>query len=112
MFKMKFIITTFLFIIFLIFTSTIKNKTRILEKEISNLNIKILKKNKDYSQGQLDFYYLTSPAEIEKKINIIGFENYRPIKYSNIFLDISDFTKIQNKISNLNKLNEKKIQKR
>ena len=112
MFKTKFIIVTAVFITFLIVTSFIKNETRILEKKISNLSIKILQKNRDFNQGQLDFYYLSSPVEIEKKINVIGFENYYPIKYSNIFFNISDFTKIHNKISNLKKLNEKKIQKK
>ena len=112
MFKTKFIIATTLFIAFLIVTSFIKNETRILEKKISNLNKKITQKNRDFNQGQLDFYYLTSPVEIEKKINVIGFENYYPIKYSHIFFNISDFTKIQNKMSNLKNLNEKKIQKR
>ena len=112
MIKTKLFISITVFVIFLAITSVIKNKTRILEKKIAKLNTKIFLKKQNINEGQLDFYYLTSPAEIEKKINIIGFENYRPIKYSNIFLDISDFTKIQNKISNLNKLNEKKIQKR
>ena len=40
---------------------------------------------------------------------MIGFNNYHPISYSKIFLNISDFTNIQNKISNLKNLNEKKI---
>ena len=34
MFKSKFIISLTVFILFLIFTSTIKNKTRIIEKKI------------------------------------------------------------------------------
>ena len=42
----------------------------------------------------------------------IGFDNYQPIKYSSIFFDISDFTEIQNKISNLKNIHEKKIQKK
>ena len=67
---------------------------------------------KDINEAQLDFHYLTSPAEIEKKLSIIGSDNYQPIKYSNIFLNISDFTQIQNKISNLQNKDEKKIQKK
>ena len=111
MFKTKFIISITIFVTFLIITSAIKNKTRVIEKQILNLNAKILIKNKDINETQLDFYYLTSPSEIEKKLNIIGFDNYQPIKYSNIFFDISDFTEIQNKISNLKNINEKKIKK-
>ena len=108
MFKNKFVISVSLFITFLVFTSTIKNKTRVLEKKISNLNTKILLKNKDLNETQLDFYYLTSPAEIEKKLKMIGFDTYKPIKYSNIYLSISNFSQIDNKISNLKKFNEKK----
>ena len=111
MFKMKFIITLSVFISFLLVTSTIKNKTRVIEKNISNLTTKIFIKTKDFNEAQLDFHYLTSPAEIEKRLSIIGFNNYLPIKYSNIFFDISDFTEIQNKISNLKNVDEKKIQK-
>ena len=112
MFKTKFIIVSSLFISFLLITSTIKNKTRVIEKNISNLSKIILFKTKDINEAQLDFHYLTSPAEIEKKLSIIGSDNYQPIKYSNIFFDISDFTEIQNKISNLQNIDEKKIQKK
>ena len=112
MFKMKFTIVASIFISSLLFTSTIKNKTRVIEKNISSLNTIILYKTKDINEAQLDFHYLTSPAEIEKKLNTIRFDNYQPIKYSSIFFDISDFTEIQNKISNLKNIDEKKIQKK
>ena len=112
MFKMKFIITLSIFISFLIVTSTIKNKTRVIEKKISNLSTKIIIKTKDINEAQLDFHYLTSPAEIEKRLSMIEFNNYQPIKYSSIFFNISDFTEIQNKISNLKNIHEKKIQKK
>ena len=112
MFKMKFIIASSIFISFLLVTSIIKNKPRVIEKNISNLSKIILIKTKDINEAQLEFHYLTSPAEIEKKLSIIGFDNYKPIKYSNIFFDISDFTEIQNKISNLENIYEKKIQKK
>ena len=112
MFKMKFIIASSIFIVFLIVTSTIKNKTRVIEKNISSLTTNVIIKTKDLNEAQLDFHYLTSPAEIDKKLIKTGFDNYQPIKYSSIFFDISDFTEIQNKISNLKNINEKKIQKK
>ena len=112
MFKKKFIITSCIFISFLIVTSTIKNKTRVIEKNISNLSTIIFNKTKNINEAQLDFHYLTSPAEIEKKLKIIGFDNYQPIKYSRIFFNISDLTEIQNKISNLKNTHEKKTQKK
>ena len=107
MFNPRFIVTISIFILFLVITSAVKNKTRILEKQISNLNTKILNKKKDINETQLDFYYLTSPAEIEKKLKLLGFEIYKPIKYSNIFFDISHLTEINNKVSKLKTFDEK-----
>ena len=103
MLRTKFIISSIIFIIFLIITSAVKNETRILEKKITNLSNDILLKRKDINETQLDFYYLSSPKEVEKKLNIIGFNDYSPILNSKIFLNISDFTKTNNKISNLKK---------
>ena len=99
-------------IIFLLTTSAIKNKTRLIEKQTLNLNKIILIKEKNINEAELDFYYLTSPTELEKKINLLGLNNYQPIKYSNIYLKISDYNKIHNKISNLNNLNGKKNKKK
>ena len=110
MFKIKFLISTTIFLIFLVITSVVKNKTRIIEKQISNLNTKILFKENNLNESQLDFHYLASPAEIEKKLSLIGLQNYQPIKYSNIYFDISDFLRIKNKISKFEDLNEKKKQ--
>ena len=107
MFKMKFIIVSSIFFSFLLVTSTIKNKTRVIEKDISNLTTKIHVKTKDFNEAQLDFHYLSSPSEIDKKLSIIEFGNYQPIKHSRIFFDISDFTEMQNKISNLKNIDEK-----
>ena len=112
MFKTKFIISISVFVTFLLVTSVIKNKTRITEKKILDLKKDIIAKAKNVNEAELDFYYLTSPKELEKKLNLIGFNNYRPIKYSNIYLNISDLNKIENKTSNLNNFNDKKIQKK
>ena len=98
MFKTKLITSLLVFFIFLIITSIIKNKTRVIEKQIFNLKTKIFSKEKDLNETQLDFYYLTSPREIENKLNIIGFHNYQPIEHSKIFYSITDFINIENKI--------------
>tara|TARA_B100000963_G_scaffold356447_1_gene376582 strand:+ start:3177 stop:3518 length:342 start_codon:yes stop_codon:yes gene_type:complete len=111
-FKSKFIVSVSIFVSLLIITSALKNKTRILEKQITNLNIKIFSKKKDINESQLDFHYLTSPAQLEKKISIIGLNNYQPIIHSKIFSDISDLKKFQNKVSILKNNNEKKIKKK
>ena len=89
----------------------IKNKTRIIEKKIIQLNKKIYLKEQDINESQLDFHFLTSPAEIEKKVKKLGYNNYRPIKSSNIFLSLSNFTNIYKKMSTLNNKNEKETKK-
>ena len=107
--RTKLITSITIFVTFLLITSAIKNKTRIIEKQISYLNKDILIKEKNVNETELDFFYLTSPTELEKKLNLIGINNYKPIQYSNIYFNISDLRKIQSKISNLNNLNGKKI---
>ena len=111
MFKKEFIISTTVFVIFLLITSTVKNQTRIIEKNLYKLNKAIILKEKDVNESQLDFYFLTSPAEIEKKIIKLGQVNYSPIKNSKIFISLSNFTSIQKKISTFNNLNDKKTKK-
>ena len=85
--------------------------TRVTEKKIVNLKKIIAIKEKNINEAELDFEYLTSPVELEKKINLIGFNNYQPIKHSKIYFNISHLTKVQNKISNFKKINGKKTQK-
>ncbi len=112
MFKTKLIISLSIFITFLVITSAIKNETRIIEKKILNLNTQIKIKKNDINEAQLDFYYLTSPAEIEKKLNETVLNKFQPIKYSNIYFNINNLIEIKNKLTDLKKLNEKKTQKK
>ena len=50
----------------------------------------IIKKMSEDFANELDFYYLSSPVELEKKLNLIGFNNYQPIKYSNIYQNFNE----------------------
>jgi hypothetical protein len=111
MFRLKFFISFAIFLFFLISTSIIKNQTRIIEKNSYKLNKKITLKEKDINESQLDFHFLTSPAEIEKKIRALGQNDYLPIKNSKIFLSFSNFTDIEKKISTFKNYNEKKTKK-
>ena len=109
MFKLKITISTIIFLTLLIITSKIKNKTRIIEKDLYKLNKKISLKEKDINESQLDFHFLTTPAEIEKKVKILELNMYAPIKSSKIFLNFSDFNDLKKKISTFKNQNEKKI---
>ena len=111
MFKLKFTISAIIFISFLIITSFIKNQSRILEKKIHNLSFQVVSKEKNLSETQLDFYYLTSPSENEKRITKKKYKEFKPIAQSKIFLNINDLIQIEKKLTNLNGINEKNKQK-
>ena len=111
MFRSKIIMPVVIFLLLLIIISIIKNETRIIEKKLSKLNKQVILKEKDINESELDFYFLSSPAELEKKIKILGNTNYNPIKNSNIFQNLLNFKNSQNKISILNKYDEKETKK-
>ena len=97
MFKFKMIFSILIFSFLLIGTSYIKNQTRELEKKIFNLSKITHNQEKNLSELQLDFSYLSSPSIIEMKIENLEDNKYLPIENSKIFLSISSFTDLQNK---------------
>jgi hypothetical protein len=111
MFKLKIVIPTIIFLILLIITSIIKNQTRTIEKKLLKISKNIALQEKDINESQLDFYFLTSPAEVEKKIKILGINNYSPVENSKIFLSLSNFADIKKKLSTTKIANEKKFKK-
>ena len=112
MFNPKLFFSLAVFTFFLIITSLVKNQSRIIEKQIKGLNIKIIAKEKNISEAEMEFSYLSSPNEIEKKFNSGDLEKFEPIKYSNIFYDVDDFNTLEKKLSNLINIDEKKIRKK
>ena len=111
MFNSKLFFSLAVFTFFLIITSLVKNQSRIIEKQIKGLNIKIIAKEKNISEAEMEFSYLSSPSEIEKKFNN-NLEKFEPIKHSNIFYDVDDFNTLDKKLSNLINIDEKKIRKK
>ncbi len=98
MFKLKVYISIIIFTLLLIGTSIIKNQTREIEKKIYNLSVVIHAKEKDFNESQLDFFYLTSPESIERKIDHLAYHQYFPMEYSKIFLDFSDYLDLHNRL--------------
>jgi|TARA_B100001093_G_C26353357_1_gene811247 hypothetical protein len=111
MFSSKIIVSTLIFLIFLVVTSIVKNQTRIIEKKLYKLSKKISLLEREINESQFDFSFLTSPAELDKKLEVIDYNNYVPIKNSKIFLSPNSFTKIKDKISVFNNPDEKKTKK-
>tara|TARA_B100000886_G_scaffold297768_1_gene225614 strand:- start:5870 stop:6184 length:315 start_codon:yes stop_codon:yes gene_type:complete len=97
MFKIKFLFVALIFSTFLIGTSSLKNKTRELEKKINFLSKKNIQKIRDYKEIELDFHYLNSPQKVEQKIFHIEVNDYIPMEYSNIYLSLKSFLDLQYK---------------
>ena len=97
MFKFKIISSISIFVFLLIGTSYIKNQTREIEKRIFSLSKIIHNQEKNLSELQLDFSYLSSPSIVEMKIQHLEQIKYLPIENSKIFLNISSFNDLQNK---------------
>ena len=95
----KLIISILVFSFLLFCTSIIKNKTRVIEKDIISYNKKIFNLEKELYESQLDFYYLTSPKILEKKISFLTSDQYRYMNISKIYLDYNNFILDQKKLS-------------
>ena len=112
MFKIKLIISICIFSILLGVTSAIKNQTRIIEKSIYKIDRKIVTIEKDLHETELDYSYLSSPNNLSKKIQDLGFIDYMPMDFSRKYLDYRDFMDSQKKITILKMNNEKKTKKK
>ncbi len=108
MFKIKIILSISIFSLLIIFTSIIKNQTREIEKNIFILSKVINLKETDLKESQLDFSYLSSPSMIDKRLENLSVTKFYPIEFSNIFLSMDSFLKMNKKLANRNYKNEKK----
>ena len=80
-------------------TSIIKNKTRIIEKNIILYEKKIFNLEKELNESQLEFYYLTSPQILQEKISFLTSDKYQHLGISKIYLDYNNFISDQKKIT-------------
>ena len=110
--KIKLIIPILIFSVLLAFTSIIKNQTRVIEKKIYKVNKDILSIKKDLHETQLDYFYLSSPASLSKKIKELDFIEYSPMDFSRMYLNLEDFVNLQKKITTLKRNYEKKTEKK
>ena len=87
------------FSLLLFCTSVIKNKTRIIEKNIESYEKQIFTLKKELFESQLDFNYLTSPKMLQEKLSFLTSDSYQYISISNIYLDYNNFILDQKKIT-------------
>ena len=110
--KIKLIVSLLVFSILLGVTSAIKNKTRIIEKKIHKIDIRILITEKDLHETELDYFYVSSPKNLSAKIKNLSFIEYIPMDFSRIYSNYINFADSQKKITILKSQNEKKTQKK
>ena len=107
MFNKKLFISIFIFSIFMIFTSIIKNKTRIIEKNIYSYEKKIINLQNNFYEAQLDFSYLSSPENLSKNIFEYSNEEYSILSRSRIYQSLDEFLK-ESKKTTMKSINENK----
>ena len=95
MIRLKLFITISIFSLLLIFTSVIKNQTRIIEKNIIKIDRKILALEKDLHETELDYFYLSSPNNLSKRTKNLALVEYVPMDFSKIYLSLKDFTELK-----------------
>ena len=83
----------------LFFTSIIKNKTRVIEKNIFLYEKKISELEKELYENQLDFHYLSSPKILQEKISFLTTDKYQYMNYSKIYFDLKSFIADHKKIT-------------
>jgi len=110
--RVKLIISICIFSILLGVTSTIKNQTRIIEKDIYKIDRRLVFIEKDLNETELDYFYLSSPNYLTKKINNLSYVEYIPMDFSRIYLNLQDFKDSIKKITTLKINNETKTQKK
>ena len=77
MLNKKFLTTILIFSFLLFCTSIVKNKTRVIEKNILNHKTNISNMEKELHESFLDFNYLSSPAQLTKQIEFLSNEKYK-----------------------------------
>ena len=80
-------------------TSIVKNKTRVIEKNIKKYETKITHLQKELFENQLDFYYLTSPNILKEKISFLTNDQYQYMSLSQIYLNYEKFLLDQIKLT-------------
>ena len=93
MFKKSLIFSLTVFFTLMIITSLIKNKTRNLEKEIKKINKEVAFLEKELSDAEIDYIYLSGPEKLKKYLSILNKEQYLSFDHSRIFFSTDQFLK-------------------
>ena len=104
----KIIFLIAIYSLFFLSIPLIKNETRLIEKNVSLLENKILILEENLIEAHLEFNYLTSAENLSKTINNNIDSQYKHLESSQIYLSLKDFEYEQEKIT---KINNNEVQK-
>ena len=110
MFNKRLIISLSIFFIFMIYTSSVKHKTRNLEKKINNLNSEIGVLKKHLKDAKTDYVFLSSPEQLKKYLITLNLNDYLSYDIPRIFSSSEEFilsNKKETKLLKKNKMNKK-----
>ena len=91
MFNKRLIISLSIFFIFMIYTSSVKHKTRNLEKKINNLNSEIGVLKKHLKDAKTDYVFLSSPEQLKKYLITLNINDFSIYDASRIFFSTDQF---------------------
>ena len=103
MFKKPLIISLSLFLVFMIYTSSVKHKTRNLEKKINILNSEIGILKKELKDAKTDYIFLSSPEQLKKYLLILDVNDFSTYDVSRIFYSTDQFIIYKDKQKRLHK---------
>ena len=97
----KKLVIVLIYISFFITIPIIKNESRLIEKKIQNHKNEIFILEKNLLEASLEFYYLTSPEILSRKIEKNFDQKFNSLDLSQIYLNIEDFTSEQKKTTKI-----------
>ena len=112
MFNKNLILSLITFLALMVFTSSVKHKTRNFEKKINNINSEIIDLRKEFSDAKTDYVYLSSPAQLQKYLLILNINDFTTYSISRIFKSTEQFTIYKDKQTKLLKKNNNEKKKK
>lgn len=91
----------------MIYTSSVKHKTRNLEKKINILNREIGILKKELKDAETDYVFLSSPEQLKDYLLILNINDFSTYDISRIFKSTDQFIIYKNKQTNLSNLSLK-----
>ena len=107
MFNKSLIVSLTIFLFLMIYTSSVKHKTRNLEKKINILNREIGILKKELKDAETDYVFLSSPEQLKDYLLILNINDFSTYDISRIFKSTDQFIIYKNKQTNLSNLSLK-----